>query len=140
MKKKEESPKKTTSLPSSIVSFYAKYKNVSTTIKSQVIMGTKFEIDDRYEIIDTSKLYNIGLICSFFNLVGQGAYGVVVASKDKRAKDPENDLVAIKKIEKAFEHKVFTKRTLRELKMLRLLAHENVNFSIFFIFYLYLIR
>ena len=49
-----------------------------------------------------------------------------MAAKDKKAKDPENDLVAIKKIEKAFEHKVFTKRTLRELKMLRLMQHENV--------------
>lgn len=66
------------------------------------------------------------VLLNFFFLVGQGAYGVVVASKDKKAKDPENDLVAIKKIEKAFEHKVFTKRTVRELKMLRLLAHENV--------------
>ena len=55
MKKKEESPKKTQSLPPSIVAYYAKFKNISTTIKSQVIMGTKFEIDDRYEIIDTSK-------------------------------------------------------------------------------------
>jgi len=54
---------------------------------------------------------------------------VVVAAKDKKAKDPENDLVAIKKIEKAFEHKVFTKRTLRELKMLRLMNHENVKFN-----------
>jgi len=35
-------------------------------------------------------------------------------------------LVAIKKIEKAFEHKVFTLRTLRELKIMRLLNHENV--------------
>lgn len=68
---------------------------------------------------------------SFF-LVGQGAYGVVVAAKDKKSKDPENDLVAIKKIEKAFEHKVFTKRTLRELKMLRLLAHENVLKNCYF--------
>ena len=56
MKKKEESPKKTLSLPLSVVSYYAKYKNNSNTIKSQVIMGTKFEIDDRYEIIDTSKI------------------------------------------------------------------------------------
>jgi serine/threonine protein kinase len=40
--------------------------------------------------------------------------------------DPENNLIAIKKIEKAFEHKIFTKRTLRELKILRLLKHENV--------------
>lgn len=48
-----------------------------------------------------------------------------MAAKDKKA-DDENNLVAIKKIEKAFEHKIFTKRTLRELKLLRLLKHENI--------------
>ena len=53
-----------------------------------------------------------------------------MAAKDKKASE-ENNLVAIKKIEKAFEHKIFTKRTLRELKLLRLLRHENVD--IFFI-------
>lgn len=56
------------------------------------ILGSKFEIGERYEIIDP---------------VGSGAYGVVVAVKDKLAKDPDNNLVAIKKIEKAFEHRVF---------------------------------
>lgn len=35
-------------------------------------------------------------------------------------------MVAIKKIEKAFEHPLFAKRTLRELKILRLLSHENI--------------
>ena len=35
-------------------------------------------------------------------------------------------MVAIKKIERAFEHPLFAKRTLRELKILRLLSHENV--------------
>ena len=35
-------------------------------------------------------------------------------------------MVAIKKIEKAFEHKVFALRTLRELKIMRLLNHDNV--------------
>lgn len=68
-------------------------------------------------------------------IVGQGAYGVVVASRDKKSPDPEANLVAIKKIEKAFEHKVFTKRTLRELKILRLLKHENVANS-FLILYI----
>ena len=34
--------------------------------------------------------------------------------------------MAIKKIEKAFEHKVFALRTLRELKIMRLLDHDNV--------------
>ena len=37
-----------------------------------------------------------------------------------------NNLVAIKKIEKAFEHKIFALRTLRELKIMRLLNNENV--------------
>ena len=48
-----------------------------------------------------------------------------MAAKDKNL-DPENNFVAIKKIEKAFEHKIFTKRTLRELRLLRLLKHENI--------------
>jgi len=58
--------------------------------------------------------------------VGSGAYGVVVAAKDNTIEDDNANLVAIKKIEKAFEHKVFTLRTLRELKIMRLLNHENV--------------
>lgn len=53
----------------------------------------------------------------------------MVAAKDKKI-DQENNFVAIKKIEKAFEHKIFTKRTLRELRLLRLLKHENVNFKL----------
>ena len=59
-------------------------------------------VDERYEVLDP---------------VGSGAYGVVAAARDK----VEEDYVAIKKIEKAFEHCTFTKRTLRELKILRLL-------------------
>mmetsp|Transcript_17565 Transcript_17565/g.16793 ORF Transcript_17565/g.16793 Transcript_17565/m.16793 type:complete len:96 (+) Transcript_17565:8-295(+) len=71
-----------------------------------MVLGSRFEVDKRYEIIDP---------------VGSGAYGVVVAAKDAEAEDQENNLVAIKKIEKAFEHKVFAQRTLRELKIMRLL-------------------
>lgn len=59
-------------------------------------------------------------------LVGQGAYGIVVAAKDKQASDKTKELVAIKKIDKAFEHKIFAKRTLRELRLLKLLKHENI--------------
>ena len=50
----------------------------------------------------------------------------MVAAKDLEAEDQENNLVAIKKIERAFEHKVFMQRTLRELKILRLLHHDNI--------------
>ncbi len=77
--------------------------------KAYKVLGSRFELPEYYEIIDP---------------VGSGAYGVVIAAKDKS--EEEQKLVAIKKIEKAFEHKVFALRTLRELKIMRLLDHENV--------------
>ena len=88
-------------------------KEISTSVNTNVymVLGSRFEVDLRYEIIDP---------------VGSGAYGVVVAAKDLESEDAENNLVAIKKIEKAFEHKVFAQRTLRELKIMRLLQHDNV--------------
>jgi hypothetical protein len=46
-------------------------------------------------------------------LVGQGAYGVVAASRDTKATSDEKVEVAIKKMSNAFEHKIYTKRTLR---------------------------
>ena len=77
-----------------------------------MVCGTKFVVENRFEILDP---------------MGQGAYGVVVAAKDLEAEDEGDDnLVAIKKIERAFEHKVFMQRTLRELKIQRLLQHENI--------------
>lgn len=74
------------------------------------VMGSTFELPSQFEIV---------------NVVGSGAYGVVVAVRNK-AGDPSECQYAIKKIEKAFEHKVFAQRTLRELKIMRLLNHENV--------------
>lgn len=79
-----------------------------------------------YELFKFQHMNFIYVFLVFF-LVGQGAYGVVVAAKDHSSTDVNSKLVAIKKIEKAFEHKIFTKRTLRELKILRLLKHENVK-------------
>ena len=66
------------------------------------VRGSRFELPNKYEIID---------------VLGSGAYGVVVAAKDTTIEDENNNIVAIKKIEKAFEHKVFSQRTLRELKI-----------------------
>jgi len=83
-----------------------KHQSSTGETNTYMVLGSKFEVDKRYEIIDP---------------VGSGAYGVVVAAKDLDAEDQENNLVAIKKIEKAFEHKVFAQRTLRELKIMRLL-------------------
>lgn len=78
--------------------------------KAYKVLGSRFELPDYYEIIDP---------------VGSGAYGVVVAARDT-SEPAGTNLVAIKKIEKAFEHKVFALRTLRELKIMRMLDHENV--------------
>ena len=98
------------------------YKNCKSYIASQLggpcaangvltkVMGSNFVLDRRYQIIDT---------------IGSGAYGVVVSAKDTVT----GEIVAIKKIEKAFEHTTFTKRTLRELKILRLLNNENIPTS-----------
>ena len=69
------------------------------------VVGTTFLLPPNYEIIE---------------VVGAGAYGTVVAAKDTTEPEGSN-LVAIKKMEKVFEHKVFAQRTLRELKIMRLL-------------------
>ena len=71
------------------------------------VMGSIFMLDQRYEIVET---------------LGSGAYGIVISARDSLT----GEMVAIKKIEKAFEHSTFTKRTLRELKIMRLLNHDNV--------------
>ncbi|EGB11667.1 hypothetical protein AURANDRAFT_36332 [Aureococcus anophagefferens] len=65
------------------------------------------DVDVRYNVLD---------------VVGQGAYGVVCAAHDEVA----GEAVAIKKISNAFEHATYTKRTLREIRLLRLLQHDNV--------------
>lgn len=86
-------------------------KESKSKLKSYAVMSTTFEVDPRYVIIEP---------------IGTGAYGVVVSAQDTMAADPENNMVAIKKIEKAFEQKTYAKRTLREIRILRLLNHENV--------------
>ena len=78
---------------------------------SYMVMDTRFEVEKKYEIID---------------LIGYGAYGIVVAAKDTTLPEGDGNLVAIKKIVKAFDHRVFSLRTYRELKIQRLLEHENV--------------
>ncbi|GMH16192.1 hypothetical protein Nepgr_018033 [Nepenthes gracilis] len=68
---------------------------------------TLFEIDTKYLPIKP---------------IGRGAYGVVCSSINRET----NEKVAIKKINNAFENRVDALRTLRELKLLRHLRHENV--------------
>ncbi|CAN6483751.1 unnamed protein product [Victoria cruziana] len=54
--------------------------------------------------------------------IGKGAYGIVCSAMNSETKEQ----VAIKKIGNAFENKIDAKRTLREIKLLRHMDHENV--------------
>lgn len=54
--------------------------------------------------------------------VGRGAYGIVCAAVNSETREE----VAIKKVGNAFDNRIDAKRTLREIKLLRSLRHENV--------------
>eukprot|EP00252_Welwitschia_mirabilis_P015123 TRINITY_DN3328_c0_g1_i1.p1 TRINITY_DN3328_c0_g1~~TRINITY_DN3328_c0_g1_i1.p1 ORF type:complete len:369 (+),score=36.87 TRINITY_DN3328_c0_g1_i1:639-1745(+) len=54
--------------------------------------------------------------------IGKGAYGIVCSAKNIET----NEKVAIKKIANAFENQTDAMRTLREIKLLRQLRHDNI--------------
>ncbi|CAN1253573.1 Mitogen-activated protein kinase homolog NTF4 [Linum perenne] len=54
--------------------------------------------------------------------IGKGAYGIVCSALNSETAEH----VAIKKIANAFDNKIDAKRTLREIKLLRHMDHENV--------------
>ena len=71
------------------------------------VAGSQFDVDSRYSIIDA---------------VGRGAYGIVCAAVDTRT----DEQVAIKKISNVFQHTAIAKQSLREIRLMRLLQHENI--------------
>lgn len=71
------------------------------------IWQTLFEIDTKYVPIKP---------------IGRGAYGIVCSSINRET----NEKVAIKKITNVFENRIDALRTLRELKLLRHIRHDNV--------------
>lgn len=71
------------------------------------VMNTQFVIPTRYQVVRG---------------IGRGAYGTVCAAKDHKT----GESVAIKKVSEAFEHLIDSKRTLREIILLRQFDHENV--------------
>eukprot|EP00403_Amphidinium_massartii_P000743 CAMPEP_0178379650 /NCGR_PEP_ID=MMETSP0689_2-20121128/5054_1 /TAXON_ID=160604 /ORGANISM="Amphidinium massartii, Strain CS-259" /LENGTH=403 /DNA_ID=CAMNT_0019999763 /DNA_START=41 /DNA_END=1252 /DNA_ORIENTATION=+ len=82
-------------------------RDLGHVMQQYVVHGTKFEAPRHYRVVEP---------------IGQGAYGVVCSAKDQEKLED----IAIKKIENGFEHLTFAKRTLRELRMLRHLKHENI--------------
>lgn len=55
-------------------------------------------------------------------VVGEGAYGVVLKCRNKDS----GDIVAIKKFKESEDDEIVRKTTLREVKILRMLKHENI--------------
>ncbi len=74
---------------------------------SFLVCGARFDVDRKYKLLKP---------------VGNGAYGIVVSAENTETKQK----VAIKKITKAFNNIIETKRTLREIKLLRHMKHENI--------------
>ncbi|KAJ6424638.1 hypothetical protein OIU84_025418 [Salix udensis] len=72
------------------------------------VFGSIFEITSKYRPPITP--------------IGRGAYGIVCSVLNSET----NEMVAIKKIANPFENYMDAKRTLREIKLLRHLDHENV--------------
>ncbi|KAL4484782.1 hypothetical protein ABPG74_019959 [Tetrahymena malaccensis] len=91
---------------------YSKYINEKPFTKWK-LNDIEFYMESRYEPYD---------------ITGQGTFGVVVACQDKEKEffDEDSDFVAIKKIERAFEHTQYAIRTIREIKLQRMLTHENI--------------
>ena len=71
------------------------------------VMGESFALDTRYKVTD---------------YLGAGAYGVVCAALDQKT----DTTVAIKKCKKIFHSRTLAKRTLREIRLLRLFSHDNI--------------
>ncbi|CAF4160814.1 unnamed protein product [Rotaria socialis] len=67
------------------------------------------------------QLFEVGPRYTDLKYIGEGAYGMVVSGYDSQT----CQRVAIKKLS-PFEHQCFCQRTLREIKILARLKHENV--------------
>eukprot|EP00246_Nothoceros_aenigmaticus_P015247 TRINITY_DN6247_c0_g1_i1.p1 TRINITY_DN6247_c0_g1~~TRINITY_DN6247_c0_g1_i1.p1 ORF type:complete len:369 (+),score=54.93 TRINITY_DN6247_c0_g1_i1:117-1223(+) len=72
-----------------------------------MLWRTIFEIDTKYVPIKP---------------IGKGAYGVVCSARNVETAEK----IAIKKITNAFENTTDARRTLREIRLLRHLSHENI--------------
>ena len=106
-----ESREKKTDLPTrdQIIPSLSDYFKAPTRTRFQtyVLPDCVFQVEKRYRIKQA---------------LGHGAYGVVCSARDMQT----NEIVAVKRMSNVFAHRGLAKRTLRELKFLRLLVHPNL--------------
>lgn len=66
--------------------------------------------------------FTVDVRYSMLRVIGSGAYGVVISSKDRST----DENVAIKMVPKAFSDEIDAKRILREIKLLNHFKHDNI--------------
>lgn len=71
------------------------------------VMGEEFCLDPKYTVTD---------------YLGAGAYGVVCSVYDSKSQT----IYALKKCKNIFHSRTLAKRTFREIRILRLVNHENI--------------
>mmetsp|Transcript_9382 Transcript_9382/g.30975 ORF Transcript_9382/g.30975 Transcript_9382/m.30975 type:complete len:365 (-) Transcript_9382:138-1232(-) len=76
----------------------------------------------KHNFVIWRNLFEIDLKYTPIKPIGKGAYGVVCSAKNTET----NEKLAIKKISNAFDNVTDARRTLREIKLLRHLRHENI--------------
>jgi len=112
-----ESKQYVSKIPEEIRLYYEPFRRPATNeVVFRKIYNTDFCFDSHYVVID---VFIKPLISQ---TVGQGGYGMVAAVRDRR----NDEFYAMKKIENPSSHILIAKRTLRELRILRYLDHENV--------------
>mmetsp|Transcript_10363 Transcript_10363/g.26550 ORF Transcript_10363/g.26550 Transcript_10363/m.26550 type:complete len:352 (-) Transcript_10363:75-1130(-) len=77
--------------------------------------------DDQFVEIVREQRFKVKPRYSGLKFIGEGAYGMVCSALDNIS----GERVAIKKIS-PFEHQTYCQRTLREVKILRRIQHENI--------------
>jgi serine/threonine protein kinase len=74
---------------------------------SVFVAGVNFEMLNEYQLGESVAQGSYGTVCS-----------AIITGTDEQ--------VAVKKVESVFDHITFTRRTLREVRVLRMLQHENI--------------
>jgi len=95
--------------------------NANATQERSTAATSDFQLQGEEVELVKGKEFWVGPRYKQLRYLGEGAYGVVAEAQDTKT----NEKVAIKKIS-PFEHQTYCQRTLREIRILLSLKHENI--------------
>jgi len=95
--------------------------NANATQERSTTAASDFQLQGEEVELVKGKEFWVGPRYKQLRYLGEGAYGVVAEAQDTKT----NEKVAIKKIS-PFEHQTYCQRTLREIRILLSLKHENI--------------